>query len=57
MSALEVNISLHQVQVLEKETSLLKEKLHNEEERREKIKDAYETQVREVLLNCYLFCL
>lgn len=35
-----------QVQVLEKEAGLLKEKVHNEEERREKMKDAYETQVK-----------
>lgn len=34
-----------QAQALEKELVIVKEKLHTEEERREKIKDAYETQV------------
>lgn len=34
-----------QIEILEKEAGLLKERLHNEEEKRERIKDAYETQV------------
>ena len=34
-----------QAEALEKELGIVKEKLHTEEERREKIKDAYDTQV------------
>ena len=34
-----------QIETLEKEVGLMKERLHNEEEKRERIKDAYEMQV------------
>lgn len=34
-----------QIETLEKEAGLLKERLHNEEEKRERIKSAYDTQV------------
>jgi nucleoprotein TPR len=36
------------IESLEKELVLMKEKLHNEEERREKLKDAYEIQVKDL---------
>jgi nucleoprotein TPR len=35
-----------QIQALERELSLCKDKVHSEEDRREKVVDAYETQVR-----------